>query len=93
MVNEINGNRPASEGVVSPIKITTYSNIDINKWESFKNATGFIAGFEIGEPQEDITYVEDLERAANFPIYTSGVYNNPVYYGYRTNVNALVIRD
>ena len=90
---EINGNLPASEGVVSPIKITSYLNIDINKWESFKNATGFIAGFEIGEPQEDITYVEDLERAANFPIYTSGVYNNPVYYGYRTNVNALVIRD
>ena len=90
---EINGNLPASEGVVSPIKITSYWDIDINKWESFKNATGFIAGFEIGEPQEDITYVEDLERAANFPIYTSGVYNNPVYYGYRTNVNALVIRD
>ena len=90
---EINGNLPASEGVVSPIKITSYWDIDINKWESFKNATGFIVGFEIGEPQEDITYVEDLERAASFPIYTSGVYNNPVYYGYRTNVNALVIRD
>ena len=90
---EINGNLPASEGVVSPVRIDSFCDIDINKWEGFKNATGFIAGFEIGEPQEDITYVEDLERAANFPIYTSGVYNNPVYYGYRTNVNALVIRD
>ena len=90
---EINGNLPASEGVVSPVRIDSFCDIDINKWEGFKNATGFIVGFEIGEPQENITYVEDLERAASFPIYTSGVYNNPVYYGYRTNVNALVIRD
>lgn len=90
---DINGNLPASESVVSPIKIRDFDSIDLSKWDNFRNATGFIVGYEIGEPQEGITYVEDLNRAASFPIYTYGVYNRPIYYGYHTKVNALAVRD
>lgn len=90
----VNDNLPAKEGVATPVRIGYYSDVNFDKWDGFKNATGFIVGFEIGKPQEKITYVQDLERAYDFPIYTSGIYNRPqCYYGNQTDVNALVIRD
>ncbi|MGN0841499.1 MAG: leucine-rich repeat domain-containing protein [Candidatus Ornithospirochaeta sp.] len=90
---EINGNLPSSEGVVSPVTIKSIKDIDLSKWESFDNATGFIVGFEIGEPQVNPTYVEDLNRASCFPIYTTGTINYPVYYGDQTHINALLVKD
>ena len=90
---EINDNLLASEGVISPVVISSFKDIDINHWDGLKKASGFVVGFEIGEPQVNPTYVEDLERAVPFPICTTGVYYNPVYYENQTNINALVVRD
>ena len=67
--------------------------VDLSKWDDFKSATGFIVGFEIGEPQDTLTYVEDLNRAVSFPVYTTGIYHYPVYYGKQTHINALLIED
>ena len=89
----ISGNLPASEGVFSPVTIKSIKDIDLSKWESFDNVTGFIVGFEIGEPQVNPTYVEDLDRSSCFPIYTTGTINYPVYYGDQTHINALLVKD
>lgn len=88
---EVAENLPTSENCEAPVIITSYTDIDINQWEPFKDAKGFIVGFELGSPQEEIVYVQNLDRAADFPIIAKGVYNYPVYYGNLVDINALIV--
>lgn len=90
---EVEENYPASEGVYAPIVIDKYEDIDFKYWDGFIGKKGFVVGVETGDPQTEITYVQDLSRAVDFPIVRTGLYGDSIRYGQNVDINALVVED